>query len=165
MMAIGAALLNRTVTSKGQYIDASVHEACALTTEAAVTRYIYTGQIVRRQTGRHASPTPTDKSQHPCADGKYVNVAAQIVNRLTSERLQTLGDWMKDEGLAGDILDEKLRNPDSITDNELFLYFIANMDRGRRVPRRAEARLQYGRGAVAGGSSGGPASSGPGLLG
>jgi benzylsuccinate CoA-transferase BbsE subunit len=129
MMATGAALLNRTVTGKGQYIDASVHEACALTTEAAVTRYIYTGQIVRRQTGRHASPTPTDKSQHPCADGKYINVAAQIVNRLTSERLQILGDWMTEQGLAGDILDEKYRNPDSITDNELFLYFIANMDR------------------------------------
>ena len=129
MMAIGAALLSRTVTGRGQYIDASVHEACALTTEAAVTRYIYTGQIVRRQTGRHASPTPTDKSQHPCADGRYINVAAQILNRLTPERLQILGDWMKDEGLAGDILEEKLRNPDSITDNELFLYFIANMSR------------------------------------
>ena len=84
---------------------------------------------MRRQTGRHASPTPTDKSQHPCADGKYINVAAQIVNRLTSERLQILGDWMTEQGLAGDILEEKYRNPDSITDNELFLYFIANMDR------------------------------------
>ena len=36
---------------------------------------------------------------------------------------------MTEQGLAGDILEEKYRNPDSITDNELFLYFIANMDR------------------------------------
>ena len=128
-MAIGAALVYRTVTGRGQYIDASVHDSCALTTEAAVTRYIYTKLIVRRQTGRHASPTPTDLSQHMCADGKYINVAAQILNRLTPERLQVLGEWMKECGLAGDLLEEKYRNPDVITDNELFLYFIANMSR------------------------------------
>ena len=70
MMAIGAALLNRTVTGKGQYIDASVHEACALTTEAAVTRYIYTGQIVQAADGpprlSHAhgqEPTPLRRRQ------------------------------------------------------------------------------------------------------
>ena len=128
-MAIGAALVHRTVAGRGQYIDASIHDSCALTTEGAVTRYIYTKQIVRRQTGRHASPTPTDRTQHMCADGKYINVAAQILNQLTPERLDVLGDWMKERGLAGDLLEEKYRNPDIITDNELFLYFIANMSR------------------------------------
>ena len=128
-VAIAAALVNRTVTGRGQYIDVSVHESCALTTEGAVTRYIYTKQIVRRQTGRHASPTPTDRTQHMCADGKYLNVAAQILNQLTPERLQVLGEWMDEHGLAGDLLDEKMRNPDAITDNELFMYLIANTTR------------------------------------
>ncbi|MGH8325599.1 MAG: CoA transferase, partial [Steroidobacteraceae bacterium] len=35
-MAIMAALVHRTVAGQGQYIDASIHETCALTTEAAV---------------------------------------------------------------------------------------------------------------------------------
>src|SRR5262245_13959514 len=35
-MAITAALVHRTVCGRGQYIDASIHEACALTTESAI---------------------------------------------------------------------------------------------------------------------------------
>ena len=128
-MAIGAALVHRTVTGLGQYIDASIHDACALTTEAAVNVYIYGKEIVRRQTGRHASPSPTDTTQHRCADGKFVNVAAQILNRLTSDRLDVLGEWMDEIGLARDLLDEKMRHPDAITDNELFLYLIGNVTR------------------------------------
>ena len=31
----------RSVTARGQYIDASVHDACALTTEGHVNQYIY----------------------------------------------------------------------------------------------------------------------------
>ena len=64
-MAIMAALVHRTVTGRGQYIDASIHEACALTTEAAIANYIYRGEVVRRHTGRHhaAGPTPDPVSQ------------------------------------------------------------------------------------------------------
>ena len=40
-IAITAALVNRSVTARGQYIDASVHDACALTTEGHVNQYIY----------------------------------------------------------------------------------------------------------------------------
>ena len=128
-MAIGAALVHRTVTGRGQYIDASIHDACALTTEAAVNHYIYSKEIVRRQTGRHASPSPTDTTQHRCMDGNYVNVAAQIRDRMTSDRLDVLGEWMDEMGLARDLLDEKMRHPDAITDNELFLYLIGNITR------------------------------------
>jgi crotonobetainyl-CoA:carnitine CoA-transferase CaiB-like acyl-CoA transferase len=126
---MGAALVKRSITGRGQYLDVSVHESCALTTEGAVTRYIYMKQIVRRQTGRHASPAPTDRTQHICSDGKYVNVAAQILNRLTVERLHVMRDWMKEQGLPTDLIEEKLRDPEIITDNELFLYLIANMPR------------------------------------
>jgi crotonobetainyl-CoA:carnitine CoA-transferase CaiB-like acyl-CoA transferase len=128
-IAIGAALVHRSVTGRGQYIDVSVHESCALTTEMHVNTYIYTKQVVRRQTGRHAAAAPNQRTQHMCADGKYVNVAGQIVTRLTPERLHVLGDWMKEQGLGEDLVEEKYRNPDAITDNELFLFFIANMSR------------------------------------
>ena len=64
-MAIMAALVHRTVTGRGQYIDASIHEACALTTEAAIANYIYRGEVVRRHTGRHHAAGPTPRTQFP----------------------------------------------------------------------------------------------------
>ena len=44
--AIMAALLYRTATGQGQYIDASIHDACALTTEAAIANYVYRGEVL-----------------------------------------------------------------------------------------------------------------------
>jgi len=128
-IAIGSALMHRSVTSHGQYIDVSIHDSCALTTEMHVNTWIYAKQVVERRTGRHAAVVPNQLTQHKCADGKYVNVAGQIVTNLTQERLHSLGEWMKEEGLDSDLIEEKYRNPDVITDNELFLYFIANMNR------------------------------------
>jgi crotonobetainyl-CoA:carnitine CoA-transferase CaiB-like acyl-CoA transferase len=128
-IAISAALMYKSVTGIGQYIDVSIHESCSLTREMHVNTWIYQKKVPMRQTGRHASAAPNQQSQHVCADGKYLNVAAQILTALTPERLHILGEWMKEEGLSEDLIEEKYRNPDSITDNELFLYFIANMSR------------------------------------
>ena len=36
---------------------------------------------------------------------------------------------MDEMGIARDLLDEKMRHPDAITDNELFLYLIGNITR------------------------------------
>ncbi|MDP6493999.1 MAG: CoA transferase, partial [Dehalococcoidia bacterium] len=68
-IAIEAALLYRSVTDTGQYIDVSVHESCALTTEMHVNTWIYSGAVVQRQTGRHAAAVPNQKAQHMCGDG------------------------------------------------------------------------------------------------
>ena len=46
-MAIMAALVYRTVSGKGQYIDISIHEACALTTDGIPT-YVYRGETLIR---------------------------------------------------------------------------------------------------------------------
>src|ERR671923_158301 len=72
-MAILAAVNYRDMTGEGQYIDASIHEACALTTEAAVPIYIYTGQAVRRHTGRAAAPDKTEPTQFATGDGGWLN--------------------------------------------------------------------------------------------
>ena len=71
-IAIMAALVHRTVSGQGQYIDASIHEACALTTEAAIANYIYRGEVLRRQTGRHHAAGPTPRTQFRAKDGNYV---------------------------------------------------------------------------------------------
>jgi crotonobetainyl-CoA:carnitine CoA-transferase CaiB-like acyl-CoA transferase len=46
-MAIVAALVYRTVAGQGQYIDAAIHEACALTTEAAIANRAVGMAVIR----------------------------------------------------------------------------------------------------------------------
>jgi crotonobetainyl-CoA:carnitine CoA-transferase CaiB-like acyl-CoA transferase len=55
-IAILAAVNFRDISGEGQLIDVSVHEAVNTCTEIAIPTYIYNGQIVLRQTARHAFP-------------------------------------------------------------------------------------------------------------
>ena len=103
-MEIWADLMYRTESDRGQYIDASVHDACALTTEMHVNTYIYQNQVVLRQTGRHAAATPNAVAQLRCKDGKYVNASA---SRVTFRQFPTLVEWMDSHGLADDLKDRK----------------------------------------------------------
>jgi benzylsuccinate CoA-transferase BbsE subunit len=130
-IGIMAALVQRTITGAGQYVDASIHEACALTTESAVASYVFRGDEVTRQTGRHHSPRPTPRTQFRCRDGKYVNA---IVWGLTPPMLRRLAEWMDSHGLADDLLDGRYQdtkfiraNTDHIV-NDVIANFIANMD-------------------------------------
>ena len=114
-MAIMAALVYRTIAGQGQYIDASVHDACALTTEPAINFYIYMGQVMLRQTGRHAYPTIGPRTQFHCKDGRYIN--GQVVLQLTPRKLQILAKWMDSFGLAEDLLDQGYQDPVVIEEN------------------------------------------------
>ena len=107
-IAIMAALLHRQLSGDGQYIDCSVHQACALTTEAHVSNWVYSGRVVRRQTGRHAAASPTLPTQLPTSDGGIVN--ANLTN-LTPDRLRSIIDWMDRLGKAGDLVDPRYREP------------------------------------------------------
>ena len=104
-IAIMSALVYRSTTGKGQYIDASIHEACALTTEPAVPIYIYRGEVVLRQTGRHAFPTIRPKTQFKCKDGKLVNL--MIGFGIAPRELRVLAEWMDGYGAAEDLLEER----------------------------------------------------------
>ncbi|MEI6666323.1 MAG: CaiB/BaiF CoA-transferase family protein [Chloroflexota bacterium] len=105
-IAIMSALFHRDMTGEGQYLDVSVHEACTLTTEAHVPTYIYTGQVVQRQTGRHASARPTAPTQLPTADGGWVNTGP-----VPPQRFQSVVAWMDSYGKAGDLTDPKYLDP------------------------------------------------------
>ena len=128
-IAIEAALLYRSTTGRGQYIDVSVHESCALTTEMHVNTWIYAKRVVMRQTGRHAAADPNQRAQHMCGDGKYINVGAQIVTRITGDQLKVLRGWYEELGLPVDLIDEKERDPEVITDNELFMMLLGSATR------------------------------------
>ena len=130
-MAIMAALHCRHISGEGQYIDASIHEACALTTEGAIPAYIYTGAVVQRHTGRHASAGPSAPNQIPAADGGWVQTTGSGGNP-TPRRLRGLAEWMDGYGLAGDLLDDKYLDLATFREstthiNEVIANFISNV--------------------------------------
>ena len=117
-MGIMVALAHRHATGEGQYIDSSIHEACCLTTEAAVSNYMYAGLNVIRQTGRHAAVSPTPKFLLPTSDGGWIHTTR---SRLNPARLKGLAEWMDEHGMAGDLLDERYQDPAAITAAESYI--------------------------------------------
>ena len=132
-MAIVSALIYRANSGSGQYVDVSIHESCALTTEGAMSSWIYMGKTMIRQTGRHAGVAPSSPTQTLCKDGKYVNIQLMPV-RLPPKQLETLATWMDQHGMADDLLDEKYKDTSVIQEkadhiSETVRKFINNMTR------------------------------------
>ena len=111
-MAIMAALVNRSVSGEGQYIDASIHDACALTTEAAVPIYIYRDEVVHRHTGRHHGVSATPRTQFESADGRYV--CALVSNQLSPAYVKRLRAMLDEYGMAGDLHDARYDAPEFV---------------------------------------------------
>ena len=130
-ISIMAALVYRTVSGHGQYIDASIHEACALSTEAAIANYVYRGETLRRQTGRHHAAAVTNRTQFRARDGRYVT--ALITGGLNPRNVGNLANLMDSYGMAGDLLDPKYQDPAAIAANAshiidgLLAAFIASL--------------------------------------
>ena len=117
LLAIATALLDREFTGEGQFLDVSIHDACALTTEMAVPIYFATGRELRRQTGRHAAwSLPRPHTQFECADGKYVN--AMFNQRLSPEQLRSIGEWLDQYDAADDLLDERFADQQQIVEEQ-----------------------------------------------
>ncbi|MDP6453474.1 MAG: CoA transferase [SAR202 cluster bacterium] len=104
-IGIMTALVHRQFTGVGQYIDVNMHAALNVTTEGATYSWLVAGDTVQRQTGRHASVTPTAPSQVLCRDGRYLNVGFPA---RTEEQWFHLLAWLDEEGLVeslGEYLD------------------------------------------------------------
>jgi len=142
-MAIMAALVHRTVSTRGQYIDASIHEACALTTEAAIANYVYRGEVLERHTGRHHAAGPSPRTQFRASDGNYV--CALVGGRLNPRYMKELADLLDTNGMAGDLRDPKYQDQAVITANTshiidgLVAGFIASLP-AEEVYHRAQER-------------------------
>ena len=130
-ISIMAALVYRTVSGLGQYIDVSIHEACALTTEAAIANYVYRGEVLRRQTGRHHAAGVTPRTQFRAKDGSYVT--ALISGGLNPRNVRNLAELMDSYGMAGDLKDPRYQDPAVIAANashiidDLLAGFIASL--------------------------------------
>ena len=142
-MAIMAALVYRSVSGHGQSIDASIHEACALTTESAIANYVYRGEVLQRHTGRHHAAGPSPRTQFRAQDGSYV--CALVGGRLNPRYILELADLLDTNGMAGDLRDPKYQDGAVITANtphiidDLVAGFIASLP-AEEVYHRAQER-------------------------
>lgn len=91
------ALLERQKTGKGQLLDVSMHEANAVNVELANPYWFYPRVHVRRQTCRHAQPSPTQPALFRCADGRYVYFALILSE---PKAWKALVDWMASKDMA-----------------------------------------------------------------
>jgi crotonobetainyl-CoA:carnitine CoA-transferase CaiB-like acyl-CoA transferase len=104
VIGILSALLQRQTSGKGQLVDVSIHEAVSATTEGAFANWEYFQRVSQRQTGRHASPTPTANWQIECSDGDYVVLIGAGMPR-DARVWGNLMAWMAETGA-----DEPLRH-------------------------------------------------------
>ncbi len=105
------ALLERQKTGLGQLLDISMHEACAVNVELANPYWFYPKVQVKRQTCRHAQPSPTQPALFQCADGRFVYYTLIIADQ---KAWLCLVQWMHEAGMAAhladpDFLDVKYR--------------------------------------------------------
>ena len=84
--------------AKGQYIDVSMQEAVAATTEHVNTTYNYTGEPAVRCGFRHGGQFV---ATWRCADG-YASITTN-----TRQAWDDLRAWMARDGMAGDLMDEQ----------------------------------------------------------
>lgn len=104
---ITVALFDRMSSGAGQYIDVSIHDACAIGTEAAVPQWMYYGSPMHRQTGMHANPKRQPPLQLPTADGKYM---IAVMQNFGSRVWEQLIKWMDEKGVAGELHDPKYQD-------------------------------------------------------
>ena len=104
---ITVALFDRMSSGAGQYIDVSIHDACAIGTEAAVSHWMYYGSTMYRHTGMHANPKRMPPLQLPTADGKYMIASMQ---NFGSRVWENLIKWMDEKGVTGELHDPKYQD-------------------------------------------------------
>ncbi len=94
------ALLERQKTGLGQMLDVSMHEACAVNVELANPYWFYPKVQVKRQTCRHAQPSPTQPALFRCADDRLVYFVLIVAEPKAWEALVR---WMDAKGLAAQL--------------------------------------------------------------
>ena len=94
------ALLHRETGGTGQFVDVSMTAANNVTTEAATFTWLVARRTVQRQTGRHASVTPSRETQQRCADGRHVNTG---VPPRRPREFAALDKWLQELGLHAEL--------------------------------------------------------------
>ena len=100
LISIFLGLVEKQHTHRGQVIDLAVHDSVAVSPELANPYWFYPKAIVKRQTCRHAQPTPTQPALFESLDGRYVYFTLILAD---TKPWQSLVEWMDSMGLAADL--------------------------------------------------------------
>lgn len=102
-----AALWEREESGLGQRIEVAAHDCLSVTVEFANTHWYYNEAVVHRQSGRHATPNPTARTQYLCADGRYINLALP----RNESAWNALVEMLRARGLGEDLDNPALMDP------------------------------------------------------
>lgn len=89
------------MTGEGQHIDVALHQAIPICLQSRPQVYLRAGVIAQREGDEHREGA---SGVFPCKDG-FVDI------RIFVHRWDALVDWMKEEGMAGDLTEEKWYDP------------------------------------------------------
>lgn len=90
----------RRRTGRGQLVDVSMHAAANVTTEQATQWWLVAGQVVQRQTGRHAMHVLTEPVVQRDPDGHEVHTG--FPPRTVDELVRLIG-WIDDLDLRDEL--------------------------------------------------------------
>jgi benzylsuccinate CoA-transferase BbsE subunit len=90
------AVHSRELTGRGQVVDVSLHAAVNVTTEQATYSWLVAGEVVQRQTARHAAAQPTDPVIAVDRNGHDVHTG---LPPRSAKHLTILVQWLDDLGL------------------------------------------------------------------
>ena len=96
-MATLTAVVHRDASGMGQHIDVNMHAALNVTTEVGSYEWLVAQHTVQRQTGRHASVSPTSPTQVQAADGSYVTLGFPPRH---ARDYQAILDWLDELGIG-----------------------------------------------------------------
>jgi crotonobetainyl-CoA:carnitine CoA-transferase CaiB-like acyl-CoA transferase len=125
VIAILAALNLRELTGEGDLIDVSMHEAVSTCTEVAMPTYIYNGNVVQRQTGRHAAEGRSRPWLRRTRDGRYVKAFMFWSGR----EVRVISEMLNEAGVEHDLGSEAYRELAKRSPSEAHNHFSDMVDR------------------------------------
>jgi benzylsuccinate CoA-transferase BbsE subunit len=108
VQGILAALLYRDRSGQGQFIDASMHEACSSTTEVGLPYWLTRRTNVVRQTGRHAAAQRTEPWLHMANDGQYTLIFGIGRDNATWTKIKR---WFQESGFGMQLDEARFDDP------------------------------------------------------
>lgn len=125
VIAILAALNFRELTGEGDIIDLSIHEAVSTCTEVAMPTYIYNGNVVQRQTGRHAAEGRSRPWLRRTKDGGYVKAFMFWSGR----EVRVIAEMLDEAGVEHDLNSPEYRDLVKRSPSEANNHFSEMIDR------------------------------------
>jgi crotonobetainyl-CoA:carnitine CoA-transferase CaiB-like acyl-CoA transferase len=107
-MGVMLALIERELTGCGQVVDVAMHDCLAVGAELANPYWFYPKVVVRRQTCRHAQPTPTQPAVFRCGDDRWVYFVIFVAEQ---KGWQSLVEWLDSRDVAVDLVQPEYDDP------------------------------------------------------